>query len=159
MSAIEEQLAGFYTKLARRIAAMIPVEWDVVYYLGEVEPGKQSWSSVFYFRDLKSGTFVQSNSIPRMYQTHKNEYMGQWMGLNNILLEVYQCFADHGQAPWEQMDFFLDRTGKFRVQYQYDVMHPQDGGQLARELVWAHRAFGYTPEEGTRQRKLLEEHL
>ena len=58
---MEQQLASLYSKLAKHIVAMIPVKWDAVHYLGEVEKGKQSYSSVFYFRDISSGEFVKSN--------------------------------------------------------------------------------------------------
>ena len=58
---MEQQLASLYSKLAKHIVAMIPVKWDAVHYLGEVEKGKQSYSSVFYFRDILSWEFVKSN--------------------------------------------------------------------------------------------------
>ena len=97
---MEQQLAALYNKLAKHIVAMIPVKWDTFHYLGEVEKGKQSHSSVFYFRDISTGEFVKSNNMPKIYQIPKSSYMVQWSQLNNILLEIYDCFAENGQAPW-----------------------------------------------------------
>ena len=134
---MEQQLAALYNKLAKHIITMIPVKWDAVHYLGEVEKGKQSYSSVFYFRDPSSGEFIKSNNIPKIYQVPKPIYMVQWSQLNNILLEVYDCFTDNGQALWEQMSFSVDQSGKFKTNYLYDVMNERDGGQLVRELLWA----------------------
>ena len=155
---MEETLAELYRKLARHAASMIPAEWEVFHYLGEVEPGKQSWSSVFYFLDAKSGKFVQSNEIPRLYPVPKDRYMAQWVQLNNILLEIYQCFADNGQKPWEQMTLSVERSGKFNLQYHYDVMGPSDGGQRAREALWARKTFGLIPKDGAAAGRFLDEY-
>ena len=156
---IEAALKDLYNRLAQQILRMIPGKWEAVYYLGEVEKGRSSWSSVFYFKDPDRGEFVDSNTIPKVYQVPKSVYMEQWIQLNKLLLEVYDHFAAKEQPLWEQMSFSFDRTGTFRVEFHYDVMHDKDGGQLGRELVWAHRTFGYEPEEGSSGRKLLDRYL
>lgn len=156
---MEQQLAALYNKLAKHIVAMIPVKWDTFHYLGEVEKGKQSHSSVFYFRDISTGEFVKSNNMPKIYQIPKSSYMVQWSQLNNILLEIYDCFAENGQAPWEQLSFSVEPSGKFKVNYLYDVMNEKDGGQLVRELIWARDTFGYEPKEGTPAKEVLDRYL
>ena len=156
---MEQQLAALYNKLATHIVAMIPVKWDTFHYLGEVEKGKQSYSSVFYFRDISSGEFVKSNNMPKIYQIPKSSYMVQWSQLNNILLEIYDCFSENEQAPWEQLSFSMEQSGKFKVNYLYDVMNEKDGGQLVRELIWARDTFGYAPKEGTPAKEVLDRYL
>lgn len=146
---MEEQLAALYPKLAKKIAAMIPVRWDVFHYLGEVEQDRRSYSSVFYFKDAAQGKFIQSNEIPKLYQVPKSAYLTRWMQLNDILLEAYDCFVENGKKPWEQMSLTVDSTGKFQLNYRYDVMHPKDGGQLVRELLWTRDTFGYVPDAGS----------
>jgi len=56
---------------------------------------------------------------------------------------------NNGQVPWEQLSFSADQSGKFKVNYLYDVMNEKDGGQLVRELIWARDTFGYEPKEGS----------
>lgn len=153
---MEERLGNLYRKLGRQILAMIPVKWTAVHYLGEVEPERASWSSVFYFQSADSGEWVQSNSMPKLLGVPEGEYMSAWMRLNGILLEIYDCFAENGQAPWEQLTFSIDADLKFKIRFGYDVMGPGDGGQLAREVLWAHRTFGYEPKDGA-ERKILDE--
>jgi len=75
------------------------------------------------------------------------------------LLEIYDCFTDNGQAPWEQMSLSVNQSGKFKVNYLYDVMSEKDGGQLVRELIWAHDTFGYAPTEGTPAKEVLDRYL
>lgn len=156
---MEQQLAELYNKLAKHIISMIPVKWDAFHYLGEVEKGKQSYSSVFYFRDIPGGEFVDSNSMPQIYHIPDSTYMVQWSQMNSILLEIYDCFVENGQAPWEQLSFSVEQSGKFKVNYLYDVMNEKDGGQLVRELIWAHDTFGYAPKEGTPEKEVLDRYL
>lgn len=151
---MEERLEELYRKLARHAASMIPVEWEEFHYLGEVEPGKRSYSSVLYFRDAKSGEFEQSNQIPKRCQVPESDYLARRMDLNSILLEICQCFADNEQKLWEQLSLSVDRSGKLNL--HYDVMGPSDGGQLAREAVWACKTFGQIPEEGTASKRYLD---
>lgn len=153
---MEQQLAALYSKLARQIVAMIPAQWDIVHYLGEVEKEKASYSSVFYFRDAATGEFVQSHSISKRYQVPKSVYMAQWMQLNKLLLEIYDCFAENGQPAWEQLSFSLEPSGKFKANCLYDVMNGD--GPMKREVVWAYKTFGLTPAEGTAGAKFLEEY-
>lgn len=53
------------------------------------------------------------------------------------------------------MSFSVDQSGKFKVNYLYDVMNKKDGGQLVRELIWARDTFGYVPKEGTPAKEVL----
>lgn len=155
-SAGEPKLAELYNKLANQLIEMIPEKWEAVHYLGEVGKGKSSSSSVFYFRPSGRGEYIKSNQIPQVYPVPKSVYMKQWVQLNHILLEIYDCFAANEQALWEQISFSLDKTGKFHVDFLYDVMHDTDGGQLIRELMWAKNTFGYEPKEGSVQKKVLD---
>ena len=62
---MEQQLAALYNKLAKHIVAMIPVKWDTFHYLGEVEKGKQSHSSVFYFVIYQPGSLLSQTICPK----------------------------------------------------------------------------------------------
>lgn len=38
-------------------------------------------------------------------------------------------------------------------------MNENDGGQIARETIWAYDTFGYIPEDGTYAKKILDGYL
>lgn len=157
---MEKQLAELYNKLANHVVSMIPVdEWEDVYFLGEVEKGRLSWSSVFYFTDISKNEKVQSNSIPEVYNVSDKIYMELLMELNGILLEIYDCFNNNGQELWEQLSLYFNTQGKFEIEFFYDVMNKNDGGQFTREVIWAYKTFGYKPEAGTYSRTVLDEYL
>lgn len=156
---MENELAKLYNKLADQIAEMIPAEWDDTYYLGEVEKEKKSWSSVFYFTDIKRAQKIDANSIPGIYKVSEDIYVELLLQLNKTLLEIYDCFIENGQEPWEQLSFYFNKSGKFKVKFFYDVMNEEDGGQFVREIVWAYNTFGYIPAEGTYAKKILDKYL
>ena len=155
----ENQLAGLYKQLAEQMVSMIPAQWSELHYLGEVERNRQSCSSIFYFTDKASGDTVRSHDIPKIYNVSMQTYMKLLDELSNILIAVYDCFAADGQELWEQLSMKLSNTGSFKVDFNYDVMTEDDGGQSRRELIWAHETFGYVPKEGTRSRRILDEYV
>lgn len=158
-SPLEEQLPPLYSRLARQAAAMTPAAWDMLYYLGEVEPGEASYSSVFYIRESEGGRIVRSSNFPRVYGISKEAYLEQWKTLNGILLEIYHCFLDNEHKPWEQLSMTLERSGKFNAHFNYDGVHAASDGQPSREVLWAYQTFGYQPEEGSWMRELLDKQL
>ena len=86
---MEKQLAQLYNKLANQVINMIPVEWEDVYFLGEVEKGRSSYSTVFFYTDINKNEKIKSNNIPETYNVSKDIYMELWMELGDILLEIY----------------------------------------------------------------------
>lgn len=156
---MEIELDELYMKIGKHIISMIPVQWSQIYYLGEIEKGKVSMSSVFYFKELKNGNIVKSHNIPEIYgvsQTIYNELLSE---LNILLLDLYSCFEKNSQPLWEQMSFSINADGKFNVEFYYDIMNENDGGQVQREVVWAYKTFGLLPKNGSYTRKILDKYL
>ncbi len=156
---MERELAELYNKLANQIADMIPVEWDDVNYLGEVEKGGRSWSSTFYFRDVEKDEKICSGRIPITYKVSERIYLDLLLELNKILMEIYACFVKNGQEPWEQLSLYFSGDGKFEIEFFYDVMNEKDGGQISREVIWAYNTFGYIPGDDTFEKILLDRYL
>lgn len=156
---MEKQLAEIYNKLSSKIASMIPTKWTKFYYLGEVEDGKLSWSSVFYFESTNDGEFVKSHNIPEKYNVSNEIYEELQDEVNALLIELYDCFAVNEQALWNQVSLFVDNTGAFDINYLYDAINDSDGGPVNREVVWAYETFGFMPKEGSYTRKILDKYI
>ena len=154
---MEEKLARLYKKLVNSIIDMIPVEWDDVNYLGEVEIGRgtRSSSAVFYFKDVKQNVKIRSHEMDEIYGVSKNTYMELLMKSHDILLEIFDCFVEYGQKPWQQLSLYFNAENEFKVEFFYDVMNDEEGPP-EREAIWAYHTFGYIAEEGDYLRKLLQ---
>ncbi|MGX7417239.1 immunity protein YezG family protein [Carnobacterium gallinarum] len=156
---MENKLGELYSELAQKIISMIPINWDRIYYLGEVEKEQLSWSSVFYFEETDSKIFVKSHNIPEKYSVSQQIYDELLVELNSLLLKIYRCFEENDQPVWDQLDFSLTSNGKFNVNFLYDKISENDSGQAKREIIWAYNSFGFKPKEGTFTRKLLNSYL
>ena len=157
-TATSQALSRIYQDLANVLAATIPCQWSNIYYLGEIENGKKSWSSAFYFAD-KDGRIIDGTEIPLIYNVSKEIFSNQLQKMNELLLAIYECFERTGQQLWEQVNFSIDSAGKLHVDFRYDIMNDDDGGQVLREIIWAYETFKYKPKEGTYSRKLLDKWL
>ncbi|MFD0673061.1 immunity protein YezG family protein [Cohnella sp. GCM10027633] len=156
---MENQLAEVYQEIAQKINAMIPTSWGEFYYLGEVEEGKASWSSAFYFVELNTNSIVDGSDIPTRYNVSQQIYDELLSELSDLLLKLYKCFEDNKQALWEQVSLTVSSNGKLNVDFFYEVMNEDDGGQLQREIVWAYETFGYEPPMGGYSRRMLDKYL
>ncbi|AIQ11342.1 immunity protein YezG family protein [Paenibacillus durus] len=156
---MDNQLAELYKKIANKINSMIPIDWIELYYLGEVEKGKMSWSSVFYFVESGSTYFIKSHEIPTKYGVSQQIYDELLSELDELLLNLYNCFQQNDQQLWEQVSLMLSSDGKFNIDFLYDIMNEDDGGQLKREIVWAYETFGFIPNDGIYSRKVFDKYI
>jgi len=155
---MEQELGILYNQLAQKIDSMIPVEWDKLYYLGEVAKGKIAWGSVFYFTMAGEKQFYLSHDMPRIFGVSQDIYRSLLRELNDLLLNLYDCFLNNVQELWEQVSLSLHSDGKFNIDYKYDVLDNAKEGPLGRQVIWAYNAFGYMPNDGF-SKKILEEYL
>ena len=156
---MENNLAMLYNELGTKVVSMIPGKWEKIYYLGEVENGKSSWSSVFYFTENDTEDYIVSHDIPEKYKVSEDIYEQLIDEANEILLKIYDCFIENDQEPWEQLSMLIDNTGKFNINYSYGAISNNDKGPMEREMIWAYETFGKLPKEGTYMRKLLDKYI
>lgn len=156
---MSENKTNYYARIANHIDSMIPTEWEKVYYLGEVEKDKLSWSSVFYFIDKKDREIVKAHVIPEKYNVPEEIYQQLLEELNTLLLSLYDSFEEFEKGFWEQISLEIDNTGNFHVDYFYDKIHNKSDSQAKREIIWAYNTFGLKPNDGTYLRKILDKYL
>jgi uncharacterized protein (TIGR01741 family) len=144
---MELKMDALYQNLAQKLQSMIPSKWIQLYYLGEVEKGRLSCSSIFYFSVPEESQFIRSHDIPGLYNVSEKIYFDLLSESNLILLDIYDCFISNNQEPWEQINLSLSSTGEFNIDFIYNVMHKEDGGQSRREVIWAYETFGHLPPD------------
>ncbi len=156
---MENKLSQMYEELGKKIVSMIPDDWKEIYYLGEVEKDKTSWSSVFYFKVSKNNEFIKSHNIPDIYSVSEDIYDELIEEVSEILTQIYDCFIEYSHKPWEQMLVHINSTGELSIEYAYDVISSNDRGPMEREVIWAYSTFGKIPKEGTYMKKVLDDYI
>ena len=154
---MEKELASLYQKIAEQLDEIVPGKWNEIYFLGEVEEGRRSWSSIFYFK--VDNQIFRCTEIPSKYGVPSEMFETLLDELNPVLLGFYDCFCRNEQPLWDQIHIQLLPTGKSNVRFEYDSFAKYDGGQVLREVLWAYHTFGYVPKEGTYMHKILNKCL
>ncbi|MDR0443212.1 MAG: DUF600 family protein [Treponema sp.] len=156
-ASMEAKLHELYGEIANNLNSFIPVEWEKIYLYGEVGKNQAHYSVSFYYvasnGDIKRGDDLENSG--RVSEVIFDNFIDE---LEEMTLALNNCFKEAGQELWEQVSFTLENSGKFDVQYFYDVIHKNDGGSLPREVVWAHKTFGFNPPEGNYLRQLLDQY-
>ena len=156
---MEKELAILYNELANKIIEMIPTQWCKVYFLGEVEKGKLSWNSIFYYKDDSDEKFIRQDDIKYKYNMAKDIYDKMDDNIQDVMLKIYDCFIENGQKPWEQLSMSFDSSGKFSIDLGYGILSEGKYSQIDREVIWAYNKFGYIPEKGTFFGRKLDNYL
>ena len=142
----EDQLNELYKKLIVKIVPMIPVAWEKIYFLGNVDRNKLSWTSVFYFADAETGAMVRSHDIPEKYNIHKGTYGDMLRAADEILLQIYDIAVTNAKV-WSQLTLLIESSRSYKVKYNYQDMRPLGWGQAKVEAIWAYEMFNYIPED------------
>jgi len=156
---MESKLNELYNELAQALDSTIPTEWFQLYFLGEVEKNRVSCDDVFYFSTEENGEYERSHDIPSDYHVSKDVYNYWNNELMKLVLKIYDCFVEYEQPPWEQMSLSLNSEGHFKIDFNYDVMNPDDGGQSRREVIWAYETFGYIPADGSYPKEIFDKYV
>jgi hypothetical protein len=145
-------LDHLYGELANTIISTIPMEWEEFHYLGEVESGKCSWSSVFFVKRSQDEKYIKCFDL--------DGFNGQCSdAIDSVLLKIYDCFVQNNHKAWEQMCISVKNTGDFKVNFKYDVMAKAEYGQVEREIIWAYETFGGRPHNSPFLESILERYL
>lgn len=155
---MENKLSEFYLELGKKLVSMVPAKWNKIYYLGEVEKKKASWSSVFYFEDGNTGSVVKSHNIPSVYSVSEIIYRDLLKELDQIMLKIYDYFISEEQEEWDQISMVIDNKGRFSVDYFYNKIEI-GSSQVSREVIWAYETFNLIPPEGSYRREILNNYI
>ncbi|MCL1976067.1 MAG: antitoxin YezG family protein [Firmicutes bacterium] len=156
---MEKQLSVLYGQITELLSSMIPTDWDKIYLLGEVEKDQLSYSSTFYYTDSDTKNIVKCVNILNIYDEDEDTFIEALSELGDLIFALNNCFKENEQELWEQVVFVLDNDGSINIDYKYDVMVEDDGGQMGREVIWAYDTFGYIPDEDSYEKVLLDKHL
>lgn len=139
---MEQILDELYTQLVESVVNMIPTKWKELYFLGEVEEDKKSWSFIFYFKN-RWGKWIRSEDICDKYRVKEEIYDELEEKVDEVLFLLYDCFVENKQEPWKYVTFSFNSQDEFSIEYIYDEF---EGGPVAMEVNWAYNTFSYIPQ-------------
>lgn len=150
-----EDVSAVYKKIGDILKKMTPVDFEEIYYLGEIEKDELSSSSIFYFIDNRDGKVHKSYDIPAEFGVSESDYEFNLATLTDYLFEIYDGFTDIDEDAWCQVTYKLSNNDKFDIQVNYKDFD-EDYSQIKREIIWAYETFEYIPED-IKHLEMLEE--
>lgn len=151
-----KQIELIYQKIANKIIGIIPVDWSKVYLYAEVLD--DSTEVYFYFNPKDRDELVYSNNIPSIYQVDEKTYEKLLFEIFALFREMHNEFKKNGEELWTNLTLILERTGKFKINYDYQDILNSGLTPSQRNTIWEYKYLGRYPSS-ERKRKLVDEYI
>lgn len=128
-----------------------------IFYLGEVEKNKMSFSSCFYFRKNEQGELKDSYSLVKENNITEQDYEEHIDRINSALVGLFDAFVEDGQSPWDAVEVFY-HNGKVTGKLKYGWFD-NDYTPIERRIIWAYESLGLMPEVNSYSARLLNKYI
>ncbi|WP_412059624.1 immunity protein YezG family protein [Metabacillus idriensis] len=136
----EQYLNSLYQQIAQQINDMIPVEWDEIYFNGEVKDGEGGVYFFFSTPDDK-GVYKYSHFIPRLYDVDKRMYNKFLHELFELTDKLQKVFINNDQEPWFSVTMIVNSEGKLKVHFDYINWTKSEFGPSDRVEYFQYKYF------------------
>ncbi len=113
-----KRMETLYMEIAELLNKMIPEEWSRILLYSEVREGMSQ--VYFYYYPKLQNKPIYSLDIVDIYDIDKQNYKNIDHKLYDCFERLWEEFKIQGQEPWTHLTFFLDSTGKMKIDYNYD---------------------------------------
>lgn len=151
-----EQIELIYQKIATKVVGIIPVNWNRVYLYSEVLD--DSTEVYFYFNPKDTDDLIYSHNIPDVYHVDEGIYEKLLYEIFDLFRELQNEFKKNGQELWTNLTLILERTGKFKINYDYEDILNSVFTPSQRNTIWEYKFLGRYPSN-ERKRKLVDEYI
>jgi len=141
----ETKLNELYSEIAQQVSDMIPVEWNELYFNGEVKV--EEGGVFFFFIPVQhNNEFVYSHDIPDLYQINDKVYDEELRKLFKQTIELQKVFIDNDQEPCFSVTLIVNSLGNLKVHFDYTNWFESDFGPAARIRYFEYKYLDYKQE-------------
>ncbi|WP_196591662.1 immunity protein YezG family protein [Pectinatus frisingensis] len=113
-----KKMEELYGQIADLLNQMIPEEWSRILLYSEVREGMSQ--VYFYYYRTSQDKPIYSLDIVDIYNIDKQNFKNFDHKLYDCFERLWEEFKIQGQEPWTHLTFFLDSTGKMKIDYSYE---------------------------------------
>jgi uncharacterized protein (TIGR01741 family) len=150
----DEKLSKLYSEIAEIVIDTIPDKWFKIYLYGEVGEGVQE--SYFYYYPEEGATPIYSHNIVELFNVSEEEYFKKWHCLLDCIKTMKKEFIDNNQEAWTNFTMIFDKTGKFKIDFNYDDLSNENSHE--RMVIWEYEHLRIMPKSNS-GKKYLEKYL
>lgn len=142
-----------YQLIGNNLTKMIPDEWDKVYLYAEISP--DSRTVYFYYHSSTKRELIFGQTIPEIFGVDESIYRRLKGELMIYFVELNEVSKKNSIQPWTSLTMYLDQSGTFTIDYNYDKVAYSPGQQFT---IWKYEILGLQPENNFFQ-MYLDEYL
>jgi len=153
---MEQQMNEKIIEIVHQANDMIPVEWDDLYIVIEMDK-TYSGSAYFYFK--YEGKYHYNLYLPRDFGLSQDEVFNQSDILFDKAEDLKRVFIENALADWYICIIHLDENNKLSVEYDYAPWLKSNFGPTARMNFFRYQFLGFEPrnEKELEQFKTMED--
>lgn len=136
------RIEDLYQKIGEKINEIIPDKWNKVYLYAEILP--DSRIVYFYFESSAKNILIYSYNIPAEYGVDEGVYKKLRRELINCFEQLHEEFKLSTPEAWTNLTMYLDCTGKFSMDYNYDEIDLEPDQQ---RTIWKYKVLGICPTD------------
>lgn len=121
-----------YKEIANKFVEIIPIEWNKILLFSEVEQDANSIYYVFY--ESEQNTLKTSDSLTNEFGISRKQRIMYSVELSRLIEKLNKAFAEEGLEKWNLITFILEKTGKFKVDFEY--MNLEESDVITRREAW-----------------------
>lgn len=140
---MEKIIEEIIEEIVEQINKMIPLEWDIIQMLGEVEEGKKSYSAVFYFQEKNSNEYIYCYDIPQKYGISEDDFDKLNEELYDLIVKLYDSM--NMEKMWDQVLLKIEKDGKINIDFRYDQIRNLGVSYEKRLSIWEYEQCGIEP--------------
>lgn len=125
---MEEELLEVYRELATTLDALLPVEWERIYFYAEM---KDEQGSIDLSLQTKESELIALSDYPEWLE-QENE-LHEWSDLPLYVQELQTIFSRYQEPPFSSFFFCLGDKGELGVEFGQQAF--SDDYQLFRERM------------------------
>lgn len=131
----ENIVKEMYEELAEKFKNIIPVEWDKIILMSEVE---REVNSVYYcFYESETGELKEYTSLTKEYGVDRKRRMFYTGELSRVIKMLYDYSTKNEERKWTSITFIMEKDGAIKVDYGYEDLDETD--EATRKALWKER--------------------
>lgn len=146
-----------YQSIADNVNQMIPEEWGKFYFYAQIsETGGRTY--FYYNTEENPNKFYYSLEIPFNFSIDEDDFEE----MDNIIFELCDkmrdVFYEHNHELWYSFTMTLEKSGKFKIHYDYTDWFKTDYLFDDQKLIWKYKYLGEKPSHPNDQ-KVIKRYL
>ncbi|EIT83670.1 cytoplasmic protein [Fictibacillus macauensis ZFHKF-1] len=142
----EQEMNAMYQVIAEKVHEIIPVEWERFYFYGNITD--DGGANYFFFNTVENpNNYIYSVDLLTKNMVPLNEYNDNDMQLYFLSKKLKDVFKKHKQELWYSFTMSVERSGKFKLHYDYTNWDVTEYDPSARLMLWEYKYLEVVPTD------------